>query len=76
MKITVHEYLVKLGYANRYDVWIPHNLTKKDLINRICDLLNKRNENALFLKLLITSDEEWIIYNNVERNRISEMNHY
>lgn len=38
-KTTAHEHLVKLGY----DVWISHNLTEKNLIDRICDLY-KRNE--------------------------------
>lgn len=70
-KTTVHEHLVKLKYVNRYDVWVPHNLTEKNLIDRIsiCDLLYKRNENVPFLKQIVTGDEKWVIYNNVERKR-------
>lgn len=70
-KTTVHEHLVKLGYVNRYDVWVPHNLTEKNLTDRIsiCDSLYKRNENTPFLKQLVTGDEKWIVYNNVERKR-------
>ena len=35
----------------------------------ICDSLLKRNEIDSFLKRLITGDENWIVYNNVNRKR-------
>jgi len=35
----------------------------------ICDLLLKRNENCPFFKRMITGDEKWIVYNNVQRKR-------
>ena len=35
----------------------------------ICDSLQKRNEINPFLKRLITGDEKWIVYNNVNRKR-------
>jgi len=35
----------------------------------ICDSVYKRNEETLFLKQVMTGDEKWIIYNNVERKR-------
>ena len=62
LKSTIHEHFVKLGYINRF-IWVSHDLTEKNLMNRIfiCDLLYKCNEETLFLK--------WIIYNNVERKR-------
>ncbi|XP_076302938.1 histone-lysine N-methyltransferase SETMAR-like [Lasioglossum baleicum] len=43
-KLTIHDHTVKLGYVNRLDVWVPHDLTKKNLLDRvsICDLLYKR----------------------------------
>ena len=34
----------------------------------ICDSLYKRNEKT-FLKQVVTGDEKWIIYNNVERKK-------
>jgi len=70
-KSTIHEHFVKLGYINRFDVWIPHDLTKKNLRDRIsiCDSLYKRNEETPFLKQVVTGDEKWIIYNNVDRKR-------
>ncbi|KYM84830.1 hypothetical protein ALC53_05043, partial [Atta colombica] len=43
-KSTIHEHFVKLGYINRFDIWIPHDLTEKNLMDRIsiCDSLYKR----------------------------------
>ena len=35
----------------------------------ICDSLQKLNEINPFLKRLITGDEKWIVYNNVNRER-------
>lgn len=72
-KSTIHEHLVKLGYVkpSRFDVWVPHDLTEKNLMDRIsnCDSLYKRNEETPFLKRVVTGDEKWIIYNNVQRKR-------
>jgi len=44
-KSTIHEHFVKLDYINRFDVWVPHDLTEKNLMDRIsiCDSLYKRN---------------------------------
>ncbi|XP_076303041.1 histone-lysine N-methyltransferase SETMAR-like [Lasioglossum baleicum] len=58
-KSTIHDHTVKLGYVNRLDVWVPHDLTKKNLLDRvsICDLLYKCNEETSFLKQLVTGDE-------------------
>ncbi|XP_012061365.1 PREDICTED: histone-lysine N-methyltransferase SETMAR-like [Atta cephalotes] len=70
-KSTIHEHFVKLGYINRFDVWVPHDLTEKNLMDRIsiCDSLYKCNGETPFLKQVVTRDEKWIIYNNVERKR-------
>jgi len=40
-KSIIHEHFVKLGYINRFDVWVPHDLTEKNLIDciSICDSL-------------------------------------
>jgi len=35
----------------------------------ICDSLYKCNEETPFLKQVVTGDEKWIIYNNVEQKR-------
>ena len=59
------------GYVNRFDVWVPHKLSEKELLERIsaCDSLLKCNENVPFLKQMVTGDEKGILYNNVERKR-------
>ncbi|XP_011062195.1 PREDICTED: histone-lysine N-methyltransferase SETMAR-like [Acromyrmex echinatior] len=57
-------------WLHKFDVWVPHDLTEKNLMDRIsiCDSLYKRNEKT-FLKQVVTGDEKWIIYNNVERKK-------
>ncbi|KAG6796927.1 Ammar1 transposase [Apis mellifera caucasica] len=66
---TMH--LKQLGYVQKLDTWVPHELKEKHLTQRIksCDLLKKRNENDTFLKRLITGDEKWVVYNNIKRKR-------
>ena len=70
-KSSVENHLHQLGYVHRFDVWVPHKLSKKNLLDHIfaCDFLLKRNENVPFLKQIVTGDEKWILYNNVERKR-------
>ena len=48
-----------------------HVKQKKNLLDHIsaCDSLLKRNENVPFLKQIVTGDEKWLLYNNVERKR-------
>ncbi|KAJ0170385.1 hypothetical protein K1T71_014313 [Dendrolimus kikuchii] len=61
---TVLLHLKKAGYTKKLDIWVPHELTERNLMNRvlICDSLLRRNETEPFLKKLITSDEKWITY--------------
>jgi len=63
-KSTIHEHFVKLDYINRFDVWVPHDLTEKNLMDRIsiCDSINATTP---FLKQVVTGDEKWIIYNKL-----------
>jgi len=63
--------LKQLGYVKKLDLWVPHQLKEIHLTQRIsiCDSLLKRNEIDPFLKRLITGDEKWIVYNNVNRKR-------
>ena len=70
-KSSTENHLHKLGYVNRFDVWIPRKLSEKNLLDRIstCNSLCKRKENVPFLKQIVTGDEKWILYNNVERKR-------
>ncbi|KOX69361.1 Histone-lysine N-methyltransferase SETMAR [Melipona quadrifasciata] len=66
-KSTTHEHFVKLGYINRFDVWVPHDLTEKNYYGS--HSLYKRNEETSFLKQVVTEDEKWIIHNNVKGKR-------
>ena len=52
-KSSVENHLHQLGYVNRFDVWVPHKLSEKNLLDCIsaCDSPLKRDENVLFLKL-------------------------
>lgn len=68
---TVSNHLHKAGYTKKLDIWVPHELTQKNLIFRvsICESLLKRNKIEPFLKRLVTGDEKWIKYENVVRKR-------
>ena len=68
---SIENHLHQLCYVNRFDVWIPHKLSEKNLLDRIstCDSLLKLNENILFLKQIVTGDEKRILYNKVEWKR-------
>nr|AAP51086.1 transposase [Forficula auricularia] len=67
----IENHLKQLGYVQKLDTWVPHELKETHLTQRInsCDLLKKRNENDPFLKRLITGDEKWVVYNNIKRKR-------
>lgn len=68
---TVVRRLRQLGMVSKSDVWVPHELSQRNLINRIsaCDSLLKRYEIDPFLNRMVTGDEKWIVYNNVKRKR-------
>ena len=65
----VERHLKQLGYVNKLDIWVPHKLNEIQLTKRIsiCDSLLKRNETDPFSKRIITSDEKWVVYDNVVR---------
>lgn len=68
---SVVAHLRDAGYVSRADVWVPHELSDRNLQQRLdaCDLLLEKNKEHPFLKKMITGDEKWIIYNNVKRKR-------
>jgi len=65
--VTVSNHLKKAGYAKKLDVWVPHELTQKNLIDRISisETLLKCNEIDSFLKQIITGNEKWVKYKNI-----------
>ncbi|XP_033318240.1 histone-lysine N-methyltransferase SETMAR-like [Bombus bifarius] len=72
---TIHEHLSKLECVNRYEVWVPHQLTESNLLNRIstCDLLIQRNKREPFFKKLITEDESWILYDTLRASDLGRV---
>lgn len=68
---TVLNHLNKAGYKKKFDVWVPHELTQKNFMDRIsiCESLLNRNKVDPFLKRMVTGDEKWITYDNVKRKR-------
>lgn len=68
---SVSNHLGAAGYVSRSDVWVPHILMEKNLLDRISisDSLLKRNVNDPFLKRLITGYEKWVLYNNAVRKK-------
>ena len=71
-KSSVENNLHQFGYVNCFDVWVPHKLSKKNLLDHIspCNSLLKRNENIIpFLKQIVMGNEKCILYNNVEWKR-------
>ncbi|XP_044574017.1 histone-lysine N-methyltransferase SETMAR-like [Drosophila ananassae] len=67
---TVINHLKKLGDTKKLDVWVPYELTQKNIFvrNDACESLLNRNKIDLFLKRM-TGDKKWITYDNVKRKR-------
>lgn len=65
---TFHEHLVELGYVNCYNVWGSAQFDR-ERFNGSHLRLQLAVQNAPFSKELTTSDEKWIVYNNIKRRR-------
>ena len=76
-KSTIHKHFVKLGYINSFNVWILHDLTEKNLMDRIsiCDSLYKRNEETPFLKQVVMKNGSFTIMLSEKNLGESGMNH-
>ena len=70
-KSSTENHLHQLGYVPQFDIWVPHKLSEKNFVGCIsaCDSLLKRNENVPSFKKIVTGDEKWILYNNMEQKR-------
>lgn len=68
---TVAKRLKNLGMTKKIDVWVPHLLSEKNILDRIavCESLLKWNSLDPFLKRIVTGDEKWVVYNNNKRRR-------
>uniref|UniRef100_A0A834VFY9 Histone-lysine N-methyltransferase SETMAR n=1 Tax=Sarcoptes scabiei TaxID=52283 RepID=A0A834VFY9_SARSC len=67
---TVLTYLHKFGLKKRCDVWLPEELTQKNLLDRIniCDWLLKRYRFDPFLQRMVTGDIKYITYENINKD--------
>ena len=70
-KTTIHRCLKKMGMVSNLNVWVLHELTECNRLERTtaCMTLLARNKYEPFLKRLVTGDEKWILYENPERKR-------
>lgn len=69
---TAARHIKHLGFILKQSIWVPHNLTEKNLSDRvrICSSLLIRHNVEPFLDKLITGDEKWILYENVKRQKV------
>ena len=70
-KTTIHRCLKKMGMMSKLNVWLPHELTERNRLERTtaCMPLLARNKHEPFLKRLVTGGEKWILLRNPERKR-------
>ncbi|GFX31154.1 histone-lysine N-methyltransferase SETMAR [Trichonephila clavipes] len=68
---TILNHLRKVGFKKELDVWVPHQLTPKNMMDRIsmCEALAKGNEIDPFLKRMVTGDVKLVTYENIGRKR-------
>ena len=66
---TISAHLKDLGKVKKWNKWVPHLFTEKQMEKRyeICSMLLYRNESNSFLNKIITCDEKWIVYDNRKR---------
>lgn len=70
-KSSAENHLHQLGYVNRFDVWVPLKLSQKNLSWSHFHMWFYWNVMKVFrfLKQIVTGNEKWILFNNVERKR-------
>ncbi|GFX05568.1 histone-lysine N-methyltransferase SETMAR [Trichonephila clavipes] len=63
--------LRKVKFKKKLHVWVSHQLTPKNMWDRIsiCETLDKPNEIDPFLKRMVTGDEKWVTYYNIVQER-------
>ncbi|GFS92918.1 histone-lysine N-methyltransferase SETMAR, partial [Trichonephila clavipes] len=57
---TVLSHLRKVEFKKKLHVWVPHQLTPKNMMDQIsiCEALAKRNEIDPFLKRMVNGEEK------------------
>ena len=63
---SAESHLHQLGFVNHFDVWVPYKLSKKKTFLTIFPhVILYRN----VLEQIVTGNEKWILYNNVEQKK-------
>lgn len=68
---TVQRCLKQLNKVQREGMWVPHQLSVEDKIQRvtICSALLSRLERDPFLQQIVTGDEKWILFSNPHKKK-------
>ncbi|GFV06745.1 mariner Mos1 transposase [Trichonephila clavipes] len=68
---TAADYIKSLGFVLKQSVWVPRELTEKNLSDRVimCSSHLIRHNVELFFYKLITGEEKWILYENIKRKK-------
>lgn len=61
---TIKNTFKKAGRKKEFDVWVSQKLTLTSLLDRICKILQKRNEIELFSTRFITANQKRVAYDN------------
>ncbi|GFU07835.1 transposable element Tcb2 transposase [Trichonephila clavipes] len=70
-KLVIHQtaldYAKRLSFVPKPSVWEPHELSAKNLMNKIsvCSSNLARHKRNPFLEHLVTGDEKWMVYKHV-----------
>ena len=59
------------GFVSKLNEWVPHDLSERNKIERLakCSSLLARHNERPFLDRIVTCDEKWVFYDNLERGR-------
>ncbi|GFW02431.1 putative DD34D transposase [Trichonephila clavipes] len=61
----------KAEFKKKLHVWVSHQLTPKNMMDRIsiCKALTKHNEIDPSLRRMVIGDEKWVTYDSIVRKR-------
>lgn len=68
---TVQRHLKEIGKVYREGIWVPHLLSEINKAQRrtICTFLLCKQKSEPFLRMVVTGDEKWVLYNTNKRTK-------